>query len=963
MKTGEILHGFAVQSREFIPEEDGVLWQLKHEKLDTPLLFLERADSNKSFYIAFKTPPADDSGVFHIIEHSVLCGSEKFPVKEPFVELLKSSLKTFLNAMTCPDKTVYPVSSRSDKDFLNLIDVYMDAVFHPLMLKNENIFMQEGHRYELENKDAPLGINGVVYNEMKGAMSSPDEISGEALLSMLYKDSPFGKNSGGDPDAIKALSYSQFCEAHRKHYHPSNAFIFLDGEVDLDSVLPLLDSYLSEFEKRENKISVGGEPAVESAERCIEYEISPEENPEGKLRAYFGVRTFDFDNVEKSFMLSVLADAIAATNDSPLVKAFLDEGLCEDVALFPLGSGIKYGSYGIELKNLSCDAERAYSHLRSALVKIADGGIGKERLQAALNSAEFKLREKDFGSLPKGLVLGIAMLDCWIYGAEPSLGLKYEMILESVRKKIDTDAFEELLRDVFIDNKRTVKLTLIPSATLGKEREERERRELEKEKAAMTQSQIREILSQKEAFEAWQSTPDSEEKLNTLPTLSIDDIPKKGCLAPTEIIKAGDAQIILHNIPTGGISYVDLFFDISDLDGEELAQASALLRLLGKSATADYTADELSQFSKSELGTFTANISVYCGREGSATPYVQISASALDSKRESLLKFLSQVLNTTRFEDKKAIKNILTQALIAKKESFVSSGHTAALKRARAYVSEGGVIGEYTSGTEYYRVLKGTLSDFDARFPEFSKKQGALLEKITSKKRLKIAFTGTPCEVFFKALAEIPLADGPLGERKSHPPFGNLNEGFVIPSRVSYIAKTASLSDIGESFTGSMHVLSNLLSYTHFWNAIRVKGGAYGAGFAIRRSGDACVYSYRDPNPAASVEAASEAAEFIRAFAEEEDSLDSYIIGTFGDYDSLHSARSAGDEATTMYMTGKSEQEERQTRESMLAFDKNELLRLGGIVDALMASQSVCIFGPAEQLQGCMHILKTQIEI
>ncbi|MBR2466684.1 MAG: insulinase family protein [Clostridia bacterium] len=963
MKTGETLHGFKVESFEAIPEAEGVLWLLKHEKLDTPLAFLERADSNKSFYIAFRTPPKDDTGVFHIIEHSVLCGSKKFPVKEPFVELLKSSLKTFLNAMTYPDRTVYPVSSRSDKDFLNLIDVYMDAVFHPLMLENESIFMQEGHRYELDGPDSPLTLNGVVYNEMKGAMSSADEISSEKLLEMLYPNSPFGKNSGGDPEAICDLTYEGFRAAHKEHYHPSNAYIFLDGEVDLDAVLPLLDSYLSEYERRDDCPSVGEDTAPENVTKTLEYEIGAEENEDSRTRAYIGVRTFDFDDVDSGLALSVLSDAIAGNNEAPLTKAFLDAGLCEDVSVFSLGDGIKYGSYAVELKNLFCSSDEAFEFLSKTLAKIAENGIGKERLEASLNAKEFKLREKDFGSMPKGLIFGLAMLDTWLYGNDPSLGLKYEDALRSVRAMLQTDAsFERMLKDVFIDNERKVRLILKPSKTLGKQKEKDEQEKLATIKSEMTEEALALLCEKNERLKLWQASEDTEEDLKTLPTLEVCDIPKEGSWTPTQAKEIAEVPVLVHEIPTGGISYAELLFDVSDLDGEELSLIAFLSSLLGRCATSSHSADELAQIKKLKLGSFAASAAVIA-RDNVPKPYFYVTASALDSERQSLADIVGEILNETVFTDKKAVKNLLTQKLISAKEAFVTSGHAAAVRRARAYVSSLGVLAEHIFGFEMYKRLKSAVEDFDKTGDALAERLASLLKKIVTKKRLTVALTGTPCDAFIENLTDIPREVGTAPTAKSFAPFGYLNEGIVIPSRVSYISKSATLTGTGESFTGSMHVLSNILSYTHLWNSIRVKGGAYGAGFTMRQSGDASTYSYRDPNPRASIEACDESASFLRALAEEEDSFDNYIIGTFGDYDSLNSARSAGAEATTIYLMGKTKSDEQLIRKSMLEFDKSELLRLADIVEGLMKNGGICVVGPTEQIDACMDVLKSKVEI
>ncbi len=962
MKKEDRLFGFAVTGSRFIPELDGTLWYMCHEKLGTPLIFFDREDSNKTFYIAFKTLPEDDTGVFHIIEHSVLCGSEKFPVKEPFVELLKGSLKTFLNAMTYPDRTVYPVSSRSDKDLLNLIDVYLDAVFNPLMLKNESIFLQEGYRYEVSNGGGDLSLGGVVYSEMEGAMSSPDEISSDALLKMLYPSSPYGKNSGGDPDAIPTLTYESFCAAHKKYYRPENAYIFLDGSVKLDEVLPLIDSYLSKFEKAVAPFEIGEDCENTLAQRCVEYEIASTDDPRGRAILCVGARSHRFDEVEKAFMLSVIADALCGSNEAPLKKAFLDADLAENLTVFPLIDGVKYCSYGIEMKNVRCDeTDKAYKLLFDTLKKLCDEGIGRERLEASLLFREFKLREKDFGSNPKGLIYGLAALDTWLYGGDPALGLCYEDILASAKTKLDGGFYERLLFDTFLKNDRISRLTLLPSNTLGQKRKEQKAHKLKKLKDSLTKVQLRTIKEKSEALKIWQSTTDSEEKLNTLPYLSLSDIPKETEWTPTNVLADYGCEVLIHNIKTDGISYVELLFDISDFDKEELSCISLVASLLGKCRTEKYSKEELARKKKAEIGSLFAAPICYKTKNG-PRPYLLLTTSSLDSMRQSLLDLVGEVLNRTNLYDRDTVKKIIKQTLISMREWFSDSGHAAALKRARAYVSSIGAIAECFSGLEMFRWLSEVEKSLTDGFSSLAKKMTELLERAVSRARLTVALTGSPDGDFIRNLTMLPAKQGKTPKIREIPPLGVLNEGIIVPSRVSYAAAVASLDNVGEAFVGSMHVLSNILSYTYLWNTIRVKGGAYGAGFSARATGDVSAYSYRDPSPAESIASLAKIPEFIRTLACDEDGIDSFIIGTIGDYDVLNSARSAGSEATAFYMSGRKKEDEQKIRSSMIKTDKAELLRLADVLEKLSEHLAFCVIGPDESIEKC-HNIKTKIKL
>ena len=963
MKKGDRLYGFAVTEEEYIPEVSGTLYTMRHEKHATPLAFLKRADKNKSFYIAFKTLPEDDTGVFHIIEHSVLCGSRKFPVKEPFVELLKSSLKTFLNAMTYPDRTVYPVSSRCDRDFYNLVDVYMDAVFHPLMRENKFIFMQEGHRAELTEDKTGVLENGVVYSEMKGSVSSPDELSTDELLKLLYKGTVYEKNSGGDPEAIPTLTYEGFCAAHEKYYHPSNAYIFLDGEVDLDGILPLLDAYLSEFDIRNERYVVGEDAPIAYTERTVEYELSPDEAPEGKTRAYVGLRSANFDDPRSVFELSVIADAIAGSNEAPLKKALLSSGLVEDVCVFPLGEGIKFGSYVIELKNITDGKTGEVIALTNkTLEALAKSGIDRELLEASLNMREFKLREKDFGSLPRGLVFGLAVLEVWLYGLSPRDGLVYENILAAARDDLSSGRYEELLLEVFVKNERRVLLTLIPSTTLGEKREIAEKKAMCERRVSMTDAEVDALTTECAAFKEWQNSADAPEKLDTLPTLAISDIPKDTDRAPTEKITSGDVRLLVHDIPTDGIGYTELYFDVSDLSEEELSYAALIAALVGKCGTEKYSPTELAKLKKSKLGSLYASTTMYKYKD-SIIPYVTVTASALDKNSGSLTDLLSEVINTSDLYDTKTVKNIVKQRLITMREGFISSGHAAAIRRAGAYISERGTVAECFFGIEMYRRLVKIDRELEADPKKTSERLHGLYSRIFTKKRLTVGFTGTKNDVLLSTLAALPIRQGDAPIMRKKAPIGQKNEGIIIPSRVSYIGKASNLELVGEPFTGSMHVISNILSYTHLWNSIRVRGGAYGAGLSVRPSGGVSVYSYRDPLPLSSLLAADGSAEFLRELAASDEPLDGYIIGTLGDYDSLTTPRTSGNEATGLALSGKTAQDEKRTRESMLAFDKNELLRLADVIDKLMRCSAVCVFGPKEQLEACGSVLNELVEL
>ena len=528
MKTGDIIHGFEFVSSKNIPEIEGTVHEAVYLKNRAKLIFIERKDSNKTFAITFKTIPTDDTGVFHIIEHSVLCGSEKYPVKEPFVELLKGSVKTFLNAFTFPDKTMYPVSSRNDKDFLNLVDVYMDAVLHPIAMKKPEIFYQEGWHHELHSPEEEMTYKGVVFNEMKGAYSSADEVMMSEMASMLYGDNCYGKDSGGDPTAIPDLTYEQFVQSHKKYYHPSNSRIVLDGAVDIDKTLALLDSYLKEYDYLEVDSDIPMIKPMGNAEKKIEYEIGPSEEEEGKVRVCLGFYVSDYTDRKTATALAIITDAIAGSNEAPFKKSILDSGLCEDVHLIPY-DGIQENSVIIELRNTKEEnAEKLKALCIETLKNIAESGIDREALTASFNSFEFRVREQDSQGFPMGISYAISALDSWLYGGDPVSSLAFEDDICELRNLLSGDYYENVLRRVFLESKHSATLYMIPSSTLGDKKIAAEKKRLESERSRMSESDIEEVIEKTNRIEQWQKSEDSEEALKTLPSLTINDIEATG---------------------------------------------------------------------------------------------------------------------------------------------------------------------------------------------------------------------------------------------------------------------------------------------------------------------------------------------------------------------------------------------------------------------------------------------------
>jgi len=960
MKKDDVLYGFKVKRVRELAEIDAVLCEMEHG-CGAKLAFIDRTDANKSFAITFKTLPEDDTGVFHIMEHSVLCGSDKFPLKEPFVELLKSSLKTFLNAMTYNDKTVYPVASRNDKDFYNLVDVYMDAVLNPAALRNENVFRQEGWHYEF-SEEGELTYNGVVYNEMKGAYSSADNIAEEELMKLLYPNSPYSKDSGGNPKFIPDLTYEKFKEAHARFYNPSNSLIFLDGGVNLDEILPLLDSYLSKYENKSSELSINLSDCEPGSIREVEYEISPEEDETGKCRVYLAGRTCPFDDKERGVALGILRAALAGTNESPLKRALLESGLCEDVNLL-INDGLYHNFYEIEICNIKREnIDTVTALVKETLTKVYKNGLDKGRLHAIFNSVEFKNREKDFGSMPKGLVFGLSMLDTWLWGGDPADALTLTDTFSALRGKIESGYFEELLCEYFLKDE-PVKLLLIPSKTLAQKRAEEERGILKKIKDSLSEEEIRKIKSDTDSLKLWQAEEDTPEALSTLPTLALSDINTSPESIPQKSLRLHGTSAHLYKLSTSGISYVELFFDASDFTEEELLLLPTLSQLYKNVRTEKSTPRELQNRILSELGTLSFNPIALSDVDGNLKIYLQVSASSLDENKNQIVSLLEEILYTSDVSDKKELKNAVAQGKIAAEDAFISAGHVQAICRASACTSAVSAADEHLTGYEQYMFLKRHDKAFDVLYEHLASNLRSVAKKLFTRERLTIALTSSsPDESFIEMLVLRLKSDGSYPKEAKIKPFGINNEGISIPSQVSYAASADNLL-FYENPCGSQMVARSIISYAHLWNAVRVQGGAYGAGLVVRRSGALSFYSYRDPSPRRTLDCYAKSGEYLRQMAKSGEPLDKFIIGTYGDYDLLTTPRSAGAREAVNTIRGWDAEAERAFREEIVNTTPADLIRIADLLDTVAKRGAVCVIGPKSALDSCRDRLDRVLEL
>ena len=948
MKLYKDMYGFCIKKSETIEEIDATLVTMEHKKSGAKLFFLDREDDNKTFAIAFKTVPTDDTGVFHILEHSVLCGSRKFPLKDPFTELIKSSVSTYLNAMTYGDRTVYPVSSKNDKALVGLVDVYLDAVLHPNAVKDPYIFMQEGYRYEIQ--DGKLTINGVVYNEMKGAYSSADEYADYLTTRLVSPNSTYSYDSGGNPDFIPTLDFESFKAAHAKYYHPSNAHIFLDGSVDLDSILPLIDSYLKEYKRSSEiiEISEGDAPVTEPF--IITYPIEKEEEEKDKARVYLCYNTFSYKEREKNIALALAAEAIADSNSAILTKHILESGLCESFNFFPTRSystnalnaifiGVKDG----------CENELIELY-RNELNRVIVDGIPKDNLDSALRRLEFNTREADYGSYPKGMVYMSACIEAATLGINPALRLAYDELFAFLRKKLDTGYYEELIKEV-VDAPHST-LILHPDKMFTDKKAAKLDELLENKLTSLSEKELEEIKKQNVLFTEWQESDDTEEALASIPKLKISDLnttPKK---TDTEICNIEGCEVISHPLHTGGISYAELFFDVSDIDEQDIPYVRLFCELMSEWPTKNGDAAYFRNRVKKHFGMF--NIApLPVKRKDGPKLYAVLRLSCLESDKEKVIPLIREHLYSTVFKDGSIIARNAKQIYTASLEYISARGDSIAIIRDAAKHSQYEALNEVLFGYTYHTFIKDLAEQEDNDYTNVLQKLEDIRQKYLKRERLTVGITDSAGADFAKKLILAINAGGSAAGACKINTLDALNEGIVTPATVSFVSRTANLHSLGEDlYTGAFATLSNILSYEILWDEIRLKGGAYDTGFFARsNSGTVCCYSYRDPNPERTSDIFGDIYKKLNEFLANEPDLTKYVIGTVGATDTVTTPRSEGAAATVLHLCGRSYDEVVKIRRESIEVTNNELKRLSEILEKLSKTSTVTVVAPRTVLE------------
>ena len=951
MLENKNLNGFRLIGTTQLPELAAVLYRMEHEKTGLELVWLSRDEENKTFGIAFETLPWDDTGVFHILEHSVLCGSDKYPVKEPFVELMKSSMNTFLNALTFQDKTMYPIASRNDKDFINLMRVYLDAVFHPLIYSKPEIFYQEGWHYELDEQGNP-SYKGVVFNEMKGAFASADRQVRGCLNRLLFPDSPYGYESGGDPTAIPDLTYEAFIDSHRRFYAPSNAYVFLDGDMDIEQVLGILnEEYLCHYERTERMAPPVMQQAV-SGETAEEYELAPGEALEGKVRLSFGKVIGTFADRETIVAAQILAEMLCGSNQSPLSKAILSQGLAQEVNM-GVDDGMLQPWMMLDVKNIQEEnLQQVQQLIADTLRKLAAEGLDREQLEAVMANTEFKMRERDYGYYPQGLIFGFAALESWLYGGDPAANLQVGDLFVNMKKKMQEGYFEQLIEQLLLDNAHSAKVVLRPSYNAGEKRRNAEQQRLQQETAAWSEEERAAVLSRQEVLLAWQNSEDTPENLATIPQLSLEDIPAQPEQIPTEEMVVDGVNVLVHPLQTGGIVYVSMYFDAESCTEEELSALSFACKLLGAADTKQHTAGQIINKTRLLCGNLHAGVVSYniSGTKAEAAVKLCVSFSTLESSLQEAVALVAEILKESVFSDDTA-REILRQNKMQMFQRMVMGGNAAGLGRIAAQSLASGVADECVSGVTYYQWLKN--QDENWNFEAVHEKMSSLLQKLVNKNALTISVTGTQQ---VQQLVQLIAAALPEAEKLSAvqlQPWGIRKEGIAIPADVAFAVVGGNVSEHGGSYCGQLQLAGQIVSLAYLWNAIRVQGGAYGAGMVARDTGLAACYSYRDPNGAASVEKYGQCAQFLRNFAQQTEDFTGFIIGAVANSSPLMTPKTKAQVADRFYFSRTTWEDRCNSRNQLLHTDAQQLLQMADVLEQTLGEGGICIVGGQPQLDRC----------
>ena len=933
-------------------QSDGFI--LRHKKSGARIAVLSNNDDNKVFYIGCRTPPEDETGVPHIIEHTTLCGSKKFPVKDPFIELAKGSLNTFLNAMTYPDKTVYPVASCNDQDFKNLMDVYLDAVFNPNITKYEEIFKQEGWHYELTGKDDELKINGVVYNEMKGAYSSPDEVLSSQIYRSLFPDNTYSKDSGGNPEYIPKLTYEAYLDFYHKYYHPSNSYIYLYGDMDVVERLEWLDKeYLSLYDYKKVNSEINKQPAFDEIKNVeAQYSITMDDSQENKT--YLSYNRVVGDSLDEMLYqaFDVLDYALVSSPGAPVKQALIDAGIGDDV-YGSYDAGILQPVFSFVAKNANASqADEFESIIENTLKEVVKTGINKEALLAGINSSEFKFREADFGQFPKGLLFGLNCLDSWLFDdMKPFIHLECLGTFAKLRKAVDTDYFEKLIQEYLLDNTHGSSVTVKPKRGLGNEREEALAKELSDYKASLSDEEIKKLIEDTEHLKKYQEEPSSDEDLRKLPMLTRADMKKNAMPFSNIEDELLDVKVVRHDIESNGIDYISFLFDAGDFAQSELGYLGFFTNALGLVSTEKYSYTDLANATNIYTGgisTGTASHPDIKDRNNFVFKF-EVKLKVLEKNLDKALELMEQMLLSSDFTDTKRLGELVAQIKARLQANLSSSGHLVAAMRSMSSFSRYALYQDELKGIAFYRSICHIEKELSESPKSVSDKLAAIARKLFARNRMLISFTGNN-EAYGNAKPSLEKVIAGFNKmsavgNQAEVHFNTAKEAFIDASQIQYVAKTGDFICEGYEYTGALRLLRIILSYDYLWINVRVKGGAYGCMNTFLRSGESYFVSYRDPNLSDTLDVYDRIPEYIKSFSPDERDMTKYIIGTFSALDTPMNPEAKGSRSLSAYLEGITYEQIQKERNEILNAQPEDIRRLADLVEAVLKKDSICVIG------------------
>ena len=961
MFINDKMHGFTVTNIREVKEIGGRLVEMEHDATGARLVWADNGDENKLFSVGFRTLPEDSTGVFHILEHSVLCGSERYPVKEPFVELLKTSMNTFLNAMTFPDKTVYPVSSRIEQDYLNLMGVYLDSVFRPNILNNPNIFYQEG--WHIDTSGDEPAYKGVVFNEMKGALSEVDSVADETMTALLFPDSCYGYNSGGDPKAIPDLTYESFIEQYKRYYHPSNSYFYLDGDIPLEATLAKIEEYLAGFDRLDDIPQLRIQSPVKN-DRIISFAASSEDD---KPLICMGKVISSWEDRDKMLALSIIMEQIADSNESPLKRAVLSSGLAEDMEIYVadgiaqpylmmLFRGINTGENAktdsAVLKGIS---KRLICIVEETINEITEKGFSGRDLEASVNQTDFRFRQYPE---PQALYRMIAAYSSWLYGGDPALYLTTDSSIARVRSMIDNGEMEELAREILGDTSMLSTLILIPDSGYASKEAADEALRVKAAVEALDGPGREKLEELNRKLLEWQQNDDSEEALATIPQLDIADIDPMPQLIPTEEKDICGAKVLFHQLPSNGIVHVNIYFPVTQLALSDLPAAALITEFFRDLPTGRYDVLSLQNEIRMYIGGISFGLDILAKDDDSeeCTPCIRVRASVLADKLSEAEGLIAEILTGTKFDEKAMMRELITQIDEDSKRTAMANGHRLGLFEARSHWSARDAAAEAVNGHSFMQYMHGMSSASDDELDEFTAFAEEVIRKSVCRQNAIIGVTADSYPDLSKLMEKLP--DGEAMPDKVHYESELPRRmGIEIPAAVSFAVTSYDLKSDGHKMSGNFQVAANIISLSHLWNSIRVQGGAYGASMSAGRTGSLFCHTYRDPSPGRSLGIFKTISEFLSDFAKDEAlDIDGFIISTIASTEPLLSPGAKGRSADDFYLSGFTDEDRIRIRREILNTKAGDLAGLSEVLKEMADKGTVCVVGPRSALEACENL-------